>query len=371
MSHNIKTYTQFFELLQVAIGTRERLSTTLSPDEWEQLYVIAKEQTLTGIAFAALERLPQEQLPPPRRIRQWAVKADRIREKNKTASVMTAKVSDFFKQNGFHCLILKGQGNLYFYSPHLQELRSPGDIDVWAWPSGSNPVRTVIEFCQTRKKGAYMYYHNLDFPIIKDIPVEVHYRPTWLYNPWHNKHLQAWFNKYKTSRDFIEYDGYAIPSARFNTIFQLLHLYKHIFEEGIGLRQLLDYYMVLKEAPLSYPAHERMPFGLNKFAAAVMYVLREVFNAENRLMLCPPDEKRGLQLLEEIMQSGNFGQFDKRYNWKEASNGSLKYRGMKYAVTRLRHNMRFLLTYPSEVIFEPLFRIYNKLWIWLRLWKYE
>ena len=55
----METYTQFFELLQVAIGTRERLSTTLSPDEWEQLYVIAKEQTLTGIAFAALERLPQ------------------------------------------------------------------------------------------------------------------------------------------------------------------------------------------------------------------------------------------------------------------------------------------------------------------------
>ena len=284
---------------------------------------------------------------------------------------MTAKVSDFFKQNGFHCLILKGQGNLYFYSPHLHELRSPGDIDVWAWPSGSNPVRTVIEFCQTRKKGAYMYYHNLDFPILKDIPVEVHYRPTWLYNPWHNKHLQAWFNKYKTSRDFIEYDGYAIPSARFNTIFQLLHLYKHIFEEGIGLRQLLDYYMVLKEAPLSYPAHERIPFGLNKFAAAVMYVLREVFNAEDRLMLCPPDEKRGRQLLEEIMQSGNFGQFDKRYNWKEASNGSLKYRGMKYAVTRLRHNMRFLLHYPSEVLFEPLFRLYNKVWLLFRLWKYE
>ena len=151
----------------------------------------------------------------------------------------------------------------------------------------------------------------------------------------------------------------------------MLHLYKHIFEEGIGLRQLLDYYMVLKEAPLSYPTHERIPFGLNKFAAAVMYVLREVFNAEDRLMLCPPDEKRGRQLLEEIMQSGNFGQFDKRYNWREATNGSLKYRGMKYAVTRLRHNIRFLLTYPSEVIFEPLFRIYNKLWLLFRLWKYE
>lgn len=371
MSDNTQTYTLFFELLQVAIGKRSSLSHTPSPEEWERLYTTAKEQTLAGIAFAALERLPHSQLPPPRRIRQWAVKADRIRELNRQASRQTAAVWRYFKDNGFHCLILKGQGNAANYPEHLCGLRSPGDIDVWAWPQGSHHVRTVIEFCQSRKKGEFMYYHNMDFPILKDIPVEVHYRPTWLYNPLHNKHLQAWFDEYKDSGDFMEYDGYAIPSARFNAIFQLLHLYKHIFEEGIGMRQLLDYFMVLKKEPLTVRGKEGIPFGLTRFSRAVMYVLREVFGADDALMPCPPDEKSGRQLLSEIMYSGNFGQHDERYNWAEVTNGSLRYRGLPYAMARLRHNLHFLASYPSEVLFEPPFRIYNKLWLTLRLWRYE
>lgn len=371
MSDNTQTYPLFFELLQVAIGKRSSFSHAPSPEEWEQLYTTAKEQTLAGIAFAALERLPHSQLPPPRRIRQWAVKADRIRELNSQASRQTAAVWRYFKDNGFHCLILKGQGNAANYPEHLCALRSPGDIDVWAWPQGSHHVRTVIEFCQSRKKGEFMYYHNMDFPILKDIPVEVHYRPTWLYNPLHNKHLQAWFDEYKDSGDFMEYDGYAIPSARFNAIFQLLHLYKHIFEEGIGMRQLLDYYMVLKKEPLTVRGKEGIPFGLTRFSRAVMYVLREVFGADDALMPCPPDEKSGRQLLSEIMHSGNFGQHDERYNWAEVTNGSLRYRGLPYAMARLRHNLHFLASYPSEVLFEPPFRIYNKLWLTLRLWRYE
>ena len=37
----------------------------------------------------------------------------------------------------------------------------------------------------------------------------------------------------------------AIPTVEFNLIFQLTHIYAHLMNEGIGLRQLLDYYYVL------------------------------------------------------------------------------------------------------------------------------
>ena len=37
----------------------------------------------------------------------------------------------------------------------------------------------------------------------------------------------------------------AIPTMEFNLIFQLTHIYAHLMNEGIGLRQLLDYYYVL------------------------------------------------------------------------------------------------------------------------------
>ena len=385
-------YNIFFELLQIAVGNSTSLSRAPSADEWEQIYELSKQHTLTGIVFAAVECLPQEQLPPPRRIRQWAVKADRLRENNLKISRQTADVAYYFRQKGFNCMILKGQGNMYYYPDRLKGLRTPGDIDVWAFgreePKGNSEkchaddnihkgdVRAVIEFCQSIRKGEYIYYHNLDFPILKDTAVEVHYRPSWLYCPWHNSKVQRWFKEYKRNGTFIPYDGYTIPTTEFNVVFQLLHLYKHIFEEGIGLRQLLDYYMLLM-------SEERIPdseyaliksFGLQNFAGAVMYVLQRVFcnsDEQQDWMLCPPNGHRGDELLAEIMQSGNFGQHDSRYNWAEVTNGSMHYRGLPYAMARLRHNMHFLWSYPSEVLFEPLFRLYNKLWLKLRLWRFE
>ncbi|MBR2253560.1 MAG: nucleotidyltransferase family protein, partial [Prevotella sp.] len=257
----------FFELLQVAIGNRQSLSREPIPEEWEEIYEMSKKQSLAGIAFAGVERLPQEQMPPGKRIRQWAVKAEKIREHNVKVSEDCRVISRFFEENDFDCVILKGQGNFAYYPEWLQGLRSAGDIDVWCWPKGNandtqseiatkrgyattktkrpsdyendskdnkdnkdnielarsafepasatsdlnlellnqrsvlnslnHPVRSVIEFCLSKKRGEYVYYHNLDFPVLKATPVEVHYRPTWLYNPFRNRVLQRWFASQK------------------------------------------------------------------------------------------------------------------------------------------------------------------------------
>ena len=482
----------FYELLQVAIGNRQSLSRVATPEEWEEIYEMSKKQSLAGIAFAGVERLPQEQMPPGKRIRQWAVKAEKIREHNAKVSEDCRLISRFFEENGFNCVILKGQGNFAYYPEWLQGLRSAGDIDVWCWPKGNandtqseiatirergslrygasaydnlellnqrsdlnslnseasaevlnqrgarleHPVRAVIEFCLSKKRGEYVYYHNLDFPVLKATPVEVHYRPTWLYNPFRNRVLQKWFASQvqevqrvqERAREFKVYDGYKIPSVEFNVVFQLLHLYKHIFEEGIGLRQLLDYYFVVQKhyknetqseiatirehgslrygasaydnvellnqcsalnseasaevlnqraeasdlnlEPLNPSTIELIrKLGLKEFAGAVMYVMREVFAMPEESMLCKPDEKRGRKLLEEIMIGGNFGKFDERYNWAETTNGSMDYRGASYAFARLRHNFQFLRDYPSEVLWEPVFRVYHWVWRKFRLWK--
>lgn len=432
----------FFELLQVAIGNRDMLTHAPSAEEWEEVYEVCKKQSVTGIAFAGVERLPQEQMPPGRRIRQWAVKADKIRERNAKVSRECVQVSKFFEKNGFDSVILKGQGNYAYYPEHLQGLRGAGDIDVWVRPKGKidgngnvnwncnkdnldnqdnfelarsafepasatsdlnseasaevlnqrearleHPVRAVVEFCLSVKKGEYVYYHNMDFPILKDTAVEVHYRPTWLYNPFRNRALQRWFGQFTVhnsqftvhNSQFAVYDGYRIPSVEFDVVFQLLHLYKHIFEEGIGLRQLLDYYFVINNVNLNVNANfgpvKRLELiktlGLEGFAGAVMYVMHEVFGMTEAMMLWKPDKRRGRKLLGEIMRGGNFGKYDDRYNWAETTNGSMEYRGVSYAFARLRHNMAFLWQYPSEVLWEPVFRVYHWVWRRFKLWKFE
>ena len=146
----------FFELLQVVIGNRLGLSRVPTPEEWEEIYEMSKKQSLAGIAFAGVERLPQEQMPPGKRIRQWAVKAEKIREHNAKVSEDCRVISRFFEENGFDCVILKGQGNFAYYPEWLQGLRSAGDIDVWCWPKG-NANDTQSEIATIREHGSLRY----------------------------------------------------------------------------------------------------------------------------------------------------------------------------------------------------------------------
>lgn len=54
----------FFELIRVALGNAVSLSHKPSDKEWQQLYGMAKKQSLVGICFAAIQRLQEETRPP-------------------------------------------------------------------------------------------------------------------------------------------------------------------------------------------------------------------------------------------------------------------------------------------------------------------
>ena len=55
--------------------------------------------------------------------------------------------------------------------------------------------------------------------------------------------------------------GLAFPSIRFNTVYSLLHIFRHVFHEGIGLRQLLDYYYILLHTNENIRREAMLTFG--------------------------------------------------------------------------------------------------------------
>ena len=72
----------FFELLQVALGNRERLSRTPTVDEWEEIYEESGRQALTGILLHGIDRLPAEQRPSQDFLLQWIGDGQLIEQQN-------------------------------------------------------------------------------------------------------------------------------------------------------------------------------------------------------------------------------------------------------------------------------------------------
>ena len=73
-------------------------------------------------------------------------------------------------------------------------------------------------------------------------------------------------------------------------------------------------------------------------------------------MICEPNEVEGKRLLAEILQGGNFGQYDTR-------DAALKKGGMmKHGVWKLKRVMKLVSCYPEEALWEPVFRVYHLGW---------
>ena len=253
----------FFEFLRFCIGSAKEIPGSLKEVDWKELYAIAKKQALLGVLFHGIRRLPKELAPEQKLLMQWMVMAEQIRKQNIKLFQDSVKVCKNFENKGFANCILKGQGNALLYpDPYM---RTPGDIDIYLAGGRKRVKQYVNKVCPNQ----VMRYHHVDFPVMKTA-IEVHFTPSYMFFPVHNRRMQKWFKEvmgeqcnYRVSLP----DGYGeihVPQVSFNVIYILSHLYRHIFTEGIGLRQLLDYYFVICDFHKVYQNSSNHPVPLSK-----------------------------------------------------------------------------------------------------------
>ena len=345
------------------------MSVVVAKMDWRQLYSFASKQAILGFCFDGIERLGRE-LPSLLKenpigqdlLMTWMGKAQQIRRQNMKVNEVAAKLYAQLRGDGLRCCILKGQGNALMYpNPYS---RTPGDIDVWVNASRSR----ITEYAKKHfELGDDIRYHHLKTSMV-GVPVELHFFPCIMNNPWYNHRLQKWFKKnadLQCSNVVSLPDDageIAVPTTTFNVIYQLCHLYHHFFDEGIGMRQMIDYYFVLTNTNISNNTnisalqHELKWLGLWKFAGAVIYVLHEVLGLSEDKFIVPMDEKRGKLLLSEILNGGNFGKHFSKY-------GHFTQQGMaKKYFLKIWRNMHFVRYYPAEALSEPIFRTWHFLW---------
>lgn len=429
----------FFELLQVALGNRERLSRSPSDKEWEEIYDESGRQAVMGILLHGIDRLPAEQRPSQVLLFQWIGEGQMIELQNRVLDERCEVLLKKLEKYGLHGTILKGQGiaklynnlsddlnlddNQKFLRPaeqatkverensrikststdnkdNLGALRQPGDIDVCV----DCGLKKALAFAKaTGQKNVDWDYKHLHLNVWGDTEVEMHYRVEVLLNLWKNRRLQKWFkahtdelfghtdstenteisskhelplighelpiiaslntigtnneNTDKTDRT----DRMTTPTVEFNVFYILLHIYRHFLYEGVGMRQIVDYYFVLKAVAntdgtnsTDYARETVSQFGMEKFAKGLMWVMKETLGMPSEWMLWEPDQKEGEYILKQVMKGGNFGHYDERLNHGGGKLGAVK--------AILTHNLHLLTHYPSDVIWAPVWIVWHKLW---------
>ena len=353
----------FFEMIRVALHRQNSLSHIPSTKEWVGLYHIAEKQALLGVCFYAIRRLDEQgqSVNIPEAIRmQWLGVTAQIQRRNEVLNRRCVELQKMLKDTGFRSCILKGQSMAGIYNLDLNFnagcnlgiYRQSGDIDVWV----DGDRKHVMEYVNSIAPTNNVRWLHTQLDVFDDAAVEVHFMPSYLECPWHNRALQRFFD---SEMEACFASGKC--TDRFNQVFILAHAFRHLFSEGVGMRQLMDYYFVLHNLTLNLNVNHNAnatfrSFGMERFAKAVMWVMQEVFGLESEYLLCEPSEKYGKVLLEEVMKSGNFGHQDERVN--RIHNESAIHRFWRIGV----YNCRVMSFSPWTVICSPLWRLWH--WCW-------
>ena len=244
----------FFAFLRYCLGGKSDVSKVIAGVDWQKLYSFASKQALLGLCFEGIERLGKEypeelkQNPIGRELLMtWMGKAQQIRRQNMKVNAVASKLFSLLREDGMRCCILKGQGNALMYpNPYS---RTPGDIDVWIDASRER----IMEYASKKfELGDDIRLQHLETSL-DGVPVELHFFPCSMNNPIYHARLQKWFRRnadLQCSHIVGLPDGagdIAIPTSGFNVIYQLTHLYHHFFDEGIGMRQIIDYFLVVND----------------------------------------------------------------------------------------------------------------------------
>ena len=249
-----KDLLDIFAFLRCCLGCKVNMSRVIAGMNWQELYSFASKQALLGLCFDGIERLEKEYPEELKRnpigrelLMNWMGKAQQIRRQNMKVNAVAGKLFAMLRVDGMRCCVLKGQGNALMYpNPYS---RTPGDIDVWINASRER----IMEYASKKfELGDDIRLQHLETSL-DGVPVELHFFPCSMNNPIYHARLQKWFRRYadlQCSHIVGLPDGagdVAVPTTAFNVIYQLTHLYHHFFDEGIGMRQIIDYFLVVND----------------------------------------------------------------------------------------------------------------------------
>jgi hypothetical protein len=328
----------------------------LNDAEWNVLHSECLRQRIVGIAYRAISHLPKNQCPPLGLVFQWASEAETIRGHNKLLYEETATLTQLFDERNRKTAVLKGPANARLY-PDLF-MRQVGDIDLWVDGNRKDVVSLLRDMKFDIDDDGMLSTHHVQSHLENsNISVEFHYKPSSENdNPFTGSRMLLYLKQKILIAERVR-EGFYVPSIEFALVMQLAHIQWHFLENGIGLKQLVDYYILLRHSTQKNRlevSSKLKSFGLWKICGAVMWVMEHVFGLVPEKMLAKPDECRGKILLAEINAGGYFGMDLQKQN------------DSHYFVSWLKRRARTVRLFP----FDPVNVFWHEIGYWRAFVRY-
>ena len=336
---------EFIDFIKYSLEESLQVPKSFERIDWSEFFVFCCRHSIAGIALNGLERANRK--IPQQVLFEWIGVVEGIKQHNTTVNKRVAQISQWFNDKGHRSVILKGQANGLMYP--IPELRSPGDIDIWVEGNQEEIIKLVLkEF-----PDAHYSLHHVVMPIFNDVSVEVHYRPIYLINWFADKKLQKYVNEIQDAQFANRHvlNAYEIGSLTddFNIVYQLLHMYAHLFSTRNNFKQMIDYYYLLKKANGSFDKavlRELLQrFDVLKYAKGIMWIMHHVLGLKKDILVVEPDERIGKLLLGETLKYGMY-----------------QNRTAKDLIKQSVGNLKLASVFPKNVLISPLFLIWHQWW---------
>lgn len=308
------TRDRYIQFVLFSLHSFQDIPKGLSDEDWIWIYNESVRQSIVGITYQGV-RLKLCSTNPPKELEaKWKEQYDKIEAANKVITKACCELSYYFKMYGFDNAILKGLSKAILYPNPMA--RTPGDIDIWL-DGGKKKVLGFIEKNGIIGQEGYHHFHTtaeiVGYP---EIPLEIHFRPSsGSFSPFKNRIIQKVLEEELHEIEYykIKDGNIYTPSKLFAVVSELIHIRRHFVGGGIGLRHMLDLYMLLKQCPLAHRKYLVKRLGLLSFTGAVSYVMCECMGMDNaKYFPIPSNEKSGKKLWNEIFLGGNFGRYAPR-----------------------------------------------------------
>ena len=306
------TIQRFFALLRSGLWGKAVDSSLFADGEtdWDAIISMSMEQTVTALVFDGMETLPPALRPSKTDVMRWFSMVVRVEQSNKLLDRELANIVEFYRGHSIFPILLKGQGVASLYP--RPEHRQCGDIDLYLGDDYERAKELIasqgIKLGDEGEKHVSYSYNGA--------PVENHHYAVCFYNPRQNRILQRWAKEWlsaKTKTFHVRDTEVLLPAPGFDAIYLLIHALLHFIPEGIGLRQVCDWTLILKTYHRQID-QERLigEVRLLKIEDAFRtfgYVAVHYLGLPAECIPFPLDNvaEAGEFLLHDILEGGNFG----------------------------------------------------------------